>query len=544
MRAFSRITILFVSIVLLSVTGLMAQRTIEGTVYMNGEPAAGVTVEVHRGGSAFTGFDGKYKVEADTKSKWIQFTAPDGSSKKKDLDENTGNKIDYAITGEIPSGDDDDGTDVILKTQEELIKEKDRDYMNAFSLYNQDKDEGKMEQALPNWKVIYSKYPASSKNVYIHGAQIYESLIEKAKNDEEKDKLLDELMKMYDKRIKYFGEQGNVLARKAQALLKYKVYERENPIEGQELNDVMKKAYDWLNTAISEEGSSSAVSTVVLFMQTTIQLFKLDELPKETVVKNYDLSNKILNKIVEDNKDETEVKSAKEVAIPYIEKQFGESGAADCEALTNIYAPQFEEKKDDAEFIKEMIRKLRRACDETELLDKATIRLYELDPSAEAAFNLAHSYLLKNDIENAKKYYLQAIEQETDNTLKATYYYEYGFVLYSKETKYAEARDMVKKAISLDPTLCKAYILIGDIYVAASSSFSNDNFEKASVFWVAVDYYEKARRYEDCSVEAAKKISDYKKYFPNKEEGFMREIQEGKPYKVEGWINETTTAKF
>jgi tetratricopeptide (TPR) repeat protein len=285
-------------------------------------------------------------------------------------------------------------------------------------------------------------------------------------------------------------------------------------------------------------------------MQTSIQLFKLGELPKETVVNNYDLSNKLLNEIVENKKDSddedevAEAKSAEEVAIPHIEDQFGKSGAADCDALTNIYAPQFEMHLDDAEFIKDMIRKLRRACEENELLDRATVRLYELDPSAEAAFNLAHSYLFKDDIENAKKYYNQAIEQETDKSLLATYYLEHAALLYGKDNDYPAARDVVKKAIANNPDLCEAYELLGDIYVAASNTFSSDNFKKAAVFWLAVDYYDKARKYEECAIDAARKSSDYKKYFPKLEDAFMIEVHEGDSYKVEGWINETTKARF
>jgi tetratricopeptide (TPR) repeat protein len=546
MKAFSRITLLFVSILLLSVTGLMAQRTIHGTVYMDGKPAPGVSVEAHRGAATtLTDFDGNYQVDADAKSKWIEFTAVDGTKKRIDLDENTGDKIDCALTGEIPTGDEEDNSsEVILKTHEELVREQNKDYMNSYSLYNTDKDEKKMESALTHWKEIYNKYPASSKNVYIHGAQIYESLIENAKTDEEKDKLLDELMKMYDKRIKYFKESGYVLGRKATSLLEYKITSRNNPVEGQELTDVLKKAYEWLNTSISEQGVNAELPTLVLFMNTTISLYRLGELPKETVVKNYDSTNKVLDNIISENKDPERVKSAKEVVKPYIEEKFGESGAADCEAMVNIYTPQFEQNSEDAEFIKTMLKKLRRVCDDNELLEKATVKLYQLDPSAEAAFNMAHSYFVKDDIANAKKYYLQAIEQETDKTLLATYYYEYAAVLYGKDRNFQEAREMVKKAISADPTFCKAYMLLGDIYVAASSTFSNDNFEKGTVYWVAVDYYNKARTYDDCSVDAAKKASEYRKGFPNKEEGFMREIQEGKPYKVEGWINETTTARF
>jgi hypothetical protein len=68
--------------------------------------------------------------------------------------------------------------------------------------------------------------------------------------------------------------------------------------------------------------------------------------------------------------------------------------------------------------------------------------------------------------------------------------------------------------------------------------------EKAAIFWVVVDYYNKARRGDDCAADAANKASDYKKYFPNKEDAFMEGLQEGKSYKVEGWINETTTVRF
>ncbi|MBN2635626.1 MAG: hypothetical protein JXR61_05105 [Prolixibacteraceae bacterium] len=545
MKAFSRIALLIISTVLFSVTGLMAQRVIEGTVYMNGEPAAGVTVEVHRSStSAFTGFDGKYKVDADEKSKWIRFTAGDGTTKRLDLDENSGNTIDFPLTGELP-GEETGGTDVILKTHDELIDTRDRDYMNLYSLYNTDMDNNQMENALKNLKPIFNKYPKSHINHYIRGERILESLIEAAETDEEKDKLLDELMKMHDKRIEYFGERSYVLARKADALLEYKIAKRKNQLDDQGRIEVMKKAYDWINSSISELGSKSTVSTVTLFMNTTTSLFKLGELTKETVVKNYDTSSKILNDIVNNSENPEDAKTAKEVAIPYIEQQFSESGAADCEALVNIYTPQYEENIDDAEYIKSMIAKLRRAdCDNIELLDRATVRLYELDPSAEAAFNLAHNYLIKDDIDNAKKYYRLAIEQETDDNLLATYYLEYASVIYSKDRNYPEARENARKAVSLNPTLCRAYILIGDIYVAASSSFSDDNFERSTVFWVAVDYYNKARASEECSGDAAEKIAEYSKHFPNKEDGFMDGIQDGDTYKIEGWINETTKARF
>lgn len=549
MKTFSRSAILFAFIVFATINSAMAQKTIKGTVYMDGEPAAGVTVEAHKGSTMMTSFDGKYEVTVDSKSKYIKFTLmATGDSKKLDLVDNPPAEIDFAFSGELPTaggGEQVASGDVSLKSAEELLTEQDKDFMNQLSLYTEFYKQNDYQSALPHWKILYNRYPKSTSNIYIHGAKIYEYLIENAKTDEERDKYLDEYMKLYDQRLKYFGEKGFVLGRKGTSFLKYKLDEkRVKPVEGEDLKQVMLKGYEWLNESVNEEKAKAELPVFLLLMQTTRSLFKLGALPKETVVLNYERTNKYLTEIIAKDTDKDRVKNAVEIQ-PYIENLFSTSGAADCEALISIFTPQFEENINDAEFIKSMLRRLRKAkCDETELAEKATTKLYELEPSAEAAFNMAHEYLRKDDIVNAKKYYDQAISQETDPKLLASYYYERALLLYIKESKYQEAREMARKAISLDSELCDAYMLIGDIYAASSRSFNGTNLEKSAIFWVAVDYYNKARRIDDCAADAANKASDYRKYFPNKEDAFMEGLQDGQSYKVGGWINEATTVRF
>jgi tetratricopeptide (TPR) repeat protein len=549
MKALTRIGFLFAFIVFAAVNSGVAQKTIKGTVYMDGEPAAGVTVEAHKGSTMMTSFDGKYEVTVDSKSKYIKFTLmATGDSKKLDLDENPPSEIDFPFTGKLPSANGDEevsSADISLKSAEELLTEQDKDFMNQLSLYTEFYKQNDYQSALPHWKILYNKYPKSTSNLYIHGAKIYEYLIENAKTDAERDKYLDEYMKIYDQRMKYFNGKGFVLGRKGTGWLKYKLDEnRADPVEGEELKQVMQKGYEWLNESVNEEKAQAELPVLLLLMQTTRSLFKLGALPKETVVLNYEKTNKYLNEIIAKDADKDRVKNAQEIQ-PYIENLFSTSGAADCDALVSIFTPQFQENINDAEFIKSMLRRLRKAkCDESELAEKATIKLYELEPSAEAAFNMAHEYLRKDDLANAKKYYDQAISQETDPLLLASYYYERALLLYIKESKYQEAREMARKAVSLDPDLCDAYMLIGDIYAASSRSFSGTNLEKSAIFWVAVDYYNKARRVDDCAADAANKASDYRKYFPNKEDAFMEGLQSGQSYKVGGWINETTTVRF
>jgi tetratricopeptide (TPR) repeat protein len=458
-------------------------------------------------------------------------------------------EIDFAFTGVIPGaeGSEEEVTsgEINLKSVEELLNEQDKEFMNQLSLYTEFYKQGDYASALPHWRILANKYPKSTSNIYIHGAKMFETLADNATTDAEIDKYLNEAIKYADQRIKYFGGEGFVTGRKGVVWLKYKLDERrKTPIEGEELKQVMLKGYEWLNKSVDLEKKETELPVLLLLMQTTRSLFKLGALPKETVITNYEKTNKYLNEIITKDADKDRVKNAQEIQ-PYIETLFSTSGAADCEALIAIFTPQFEENINDAEFIKSMLRRLRKAkCDESELSEKATIKLYELEPSAEAAFNMAHEYVRKDDIENAKKYYQQAISQETDSKLLASYYYERGLLMYIKESNYQEARESARKAISLDPELCDAYMLIGDVYAASSRSFNGTNLEKSAIFWVAVDYYNKARRIDDCAAEAATKASDYRKYFPNKEDAFMEGLQEGKSYKVGGWINETTTIRF
>ncbi len=546
MKAIFRTTLLIALLAMAAATTLQAQRVIKGTVYRDGEPAAGITVEAHRGGSMMTSFDGKYEVEAHEKTKWLKFTYINETKKLDDIDEKEGNVFDFAFTGEIPSGNgEEESGEVVLKSAEELVRDQNRDFMNELSLYNEFYKQDNYESALPHWKNVYNKYPKSTKNVYIQGAKMYESFIENAQSQEERDKYIDQLMKIYDKRIKYFGEKGYVLGRKATSWLEYKL-NTDNPPEGDELKETMKKGYEWLNQSIELQGEKTELPIFVLLMQTTRSLFKLGELPKETVVRNFDNKcNAFLNKIQTNAEDDKTAEDVTKVKA-YIEEIFGSSGAADCEALVNIFTPQYEENKNDAEFVKGMLRRLGNAdCEESQLFSQATEQLYELEPSAEAAFNMARRYVQRDQAERAKRYYREAMEQETDDELLKKYYYEYAYFVFAREDALREARSYARKALEIDPDHCEALMLIGDIYVAASNSFGEDEFEKGTVFWVAVDYFERARRAsQDCAIDASQKASTYRKYFPNKEEAFFRNIQEGQNYKVGGWINETTKARF
>jgi tetratricopeptide (TPR) repeat protein len=542
MKALIYKTVIVVILFAAGTTISMAQRVIKGTVYRGGKPAAGVVVEAHKSSAQFyTSFDGKYEIQADPKSKYLKFTFSD-EVRKLDIEGNESNLIDYSFDGAVPAAGTQKGEEgVNTKTAQELMQAQDTEFMNALSLYLEFFKQNDYKSAIPHWKILYDKYPKSTLNVYIHGYTMYDKLTSTATTPQEKEGYLNILMQIYDQRMKYFNQKGFVLGRKGTDWLKYKLV-NEN-LNNDQLREVLKKAYPWLEESVKEQGKATEAPVYIVFFQTTVSLFKLGELPRETVVKNYDILTGLLPQSIAEKPNDKDLKTAQ----ASIEQIFGTSGAADCNALTNIYAPQFDSKSNDKDFVKAMLRRLNQAnCDESELFSKASEKLYQLEPSAEAAFNMARMFVKKNDHEKAQTYYRQAMEQETDQAMLENYYYEYALFIFAKDKAYQEARNYLKKALAINPQNCKALMLIGDIYIAASSSFSADNFEKSTVFWVAADYYTKAKNAGvDCAGDATQKIQNYRKYFPNKEEAFFRQItKEGQPYKVEGWINENTTARF
>jgi hypothetical protein len=76
--------------------------------------------------------------------------------------------------------------------------------------------------ALPSWRNVFYNCPASSKNIYIYGAKIFQEKIEKAQDTDIQSAYFDTLMLIYDRRIQYFGEEGPVLGRKGKDMLRYR----------------------------------------------------------------------------------------------------------------------------------------------------------------------------------------------------------------------------------------------------------------------------------------------------------------------------------
>ena len=369
----SKLNLLTFTLAVVISVSAFAQREITGTVYREGKPAAGVTVEAHKSSEVFmTSFDGKYKMAVDDKCKYLKFTFID-DSRKLDIEGNTNNVIDFSFDGELPVAEEKGEAGVDLRTSQELVKAKETDFMSNYTMYDQFYKQKDYKSAMGPWRKVFRQYPKSSLNLYIHGSNMYEAKIDASEDWSVKNLYIDSLMNVYDRRVKYFNQKGFVLGRKGTDFLKYKL--ANEGLGDDELKSILKKGYGILEEAIGLEKNETEVAVLVVFMQASKRLFIMGELPKETVAQNYNQASLILDACLAKEPDSEKYLAAKTL----VDQLFQTSGAADCEALVALYEPKFDEIALNIDALKNMLRVLdKQDCTESELFAKASEKLYSL----------------------------------------------------------------------------------------------------------------------------------------------------------------------
>jgi tetratricopeptide (TPR) repeat protein len=227
-----------------------------------------------------------------------------------------------------------------------------------------------------------------------------------------------------------------------------------------------------------------------------------------------------------------------------VETLFANSGAANCETINQIFAPQLEDKKFDLAWLKMVSRLLVRGmCDDSELLYKVSEYQHNIEPSSASAYGLAKMYLKSNDINKAINYFKEAIDLSENNDQKGEFLQQLGLVYLTQEN-YSAARASALRAIELRPNWGAPYIVIGKAYAISANTIGTKEIEKKSAYWAAVDKFMKAKSVDpSVAKEADELIRTYSAHFPATNEVFFEGYKNGDTYTVGGWINEKTTIR-
>ncbi|MDE5420102.1 hypothetical protein L3049_19090 [Labilibaculum sp. DW002] len=264
--------------------------------------------------------------------------------------------------------------------------------LNA-SLYIEMVKQKNYTEALSQWRYVYNNAPAYQKSTYINGVKIMTAQLRATKDF----KYVDTLMMIYDKRIKYFGtdrkySKGWILGRKGGDLFKYK--KKSIP--------AVKEAYSILKQSIEIQGLKSEAKVIANTMEASKILVQNNEIEAEEVIDNYLLYMDMAKKQMDAQTDEKKKANINNARLN-VEKIFFAAGVADCETLSNIFTPKFEANPEDMVLINKIMKMLnRQECEDGALYAKVAEQKYKLEPSADAAHNLAKMFIKKKQFSKSK----------------------------------------------------------------------------------------------------------------------------------------------
>lgn len=399
-----------------------------------------------------------------------------------------------------------------------------------YSIYKGFLDNLDYDEAIKSWRIAYNNCPEYSRNIYTHGLKIMKHFMNKASDLVFKENYLDTIFMIYDQRIKYYGDdpkypEGYILGEKGCDLLKYR-------------KDNVESVYEVLSKAVKLSGNKAKPKVILSLMLASRQMYKIGLIDQEEVINQYTSCLNIADSNIANDNNISSYQTAK----LGIEKHFTSSGAADCDALLQLFKPKFAENPQDIELLKKISSHLKKnKCTDSQFYLNITEAIFNIEPSAGAAHNIVRRLLIKEEYARAMDYLEKSISLETNEEAKAEYYYELGQLQYIFKGDYQKARYYANEAIKIRPDWGLPYILIGKIYISSHKNFSKDDFERSTVFWVAVDKFSTARSVDhNVKEEAQKLITQYSIYFPASEKIFFKTLKIGDSYKVKGWINENT----
>jgi tetratricopeptide (TPR) repeat protein len=186
----------------------------------------------------------------------------------------------------------------------------------------------------------------------------------------------------------------------------------------------------------------------------------------------------------------------------------------------------------------------RRECTDFPLYVQVTEAIYKQNPDADAAYRLHNMFFRRKDFGKSEVYLREAISKTDNIEDKADYFLRMAHMEMGKEN-YSQMKVYALEALKLNAKLGEAYLYIGRAYAYAAKSYSTEDFEQRSVYWAAVDKFNRAKQVDPSLTEEANKlIGSYTPNFPSKDDGFFLGIYEDNEVKIGGWINETTKARY
>ena len=410
------------------------------------------------------------------------------------------------------------------------------------------------DSAFEPWMMVRENCSKINPAIYSYGERILKDKIKKTSGDE-KEFFKKDLLKLYDEWVENFPKQrnktiiGKIVSSKAQTMLDYKMADLKTIYEA--FDDAFKldaesfsnpkHLYNYFKTLYNRyKNNENGVSMELL-------INKYEELSEKFDIESVKLSKKL--DVILKKEDEGLIITSKETRNKRAyESQSNAIGTflrnldliiqkeATCENLVPLYRKNFEEKKNDVVWLKRAVNRMDgKECSDDPFFVTLVETWYGIEQSAGTAYYLG---LLKDktgESNEALKYYKESIALETDKYKKAKILLKISN-RFKKVGRKVSSRTYALRALSNQPSLGRAYLLISSLYADSANDCGKNQFNKRAVYWLAAQTASKAGKV-DASLKkiASKAVKSYNGRAPTKTDIFT-EGNEGSVIKIDCWI--------
>ncbi len=409
-----------------------------------------------------------------------------------------------------------------------------KESLNNYKEWKKQKD---YAEAYQQWEKACEICPDGvQETLYADGATLLKAELNVAKtsgDDERQAILIDSLMWIYDMRMELFpatkkkpNNRCHVLGRKASDFTKYFKNEPQAAFEmfaecvdclqGESSATVLSKYYSTgLKTmvAINKEDKEAGLEMKGRLLTDFLMLM--------------DYADQAIAASVGDGKAITNYESAK----TSIRNNFNKM--ADCEDMIPILTSRIEANPDDLELkIKVLELLLNRDCTDNDIYIPIAKAVYEVDPSAAAAYSIGMGLFKKAQYAESFIYMKEAVSNCEDCPEQVKYLLKAGQIA-SALNRSNTAKRYARQVLAIDPNNADAYMLIGDAMWGSPKACDDGGIGSRAVYWVAHDYYSRAKSLNPKKADLSnKKMSNMEKQFPTIEDVFALGLSVGSKFTV------------
>ena len=407
----------------------------------------------------------------------------------------------------------------------------------ALSVYKSYKKQKNYDEAYIQWRKACEVCPeTASEGLYADGASFIGKELKKVEDeDPRKAVLVDSLLYLHDKRMELYpstkrspNNRCEVLGRKATDFYKYN-------------RDQHQAAYEMFKESIDCLKEESSATTLYQYYTASFYTMKR-ELKGDTVAQANMRAQMLTDYLALTDYVQAGLARAQEAGkerdIKRYEKAKGNIetvfvAIADCADMVPVLDAAVAADPENMDLKLKVLRLLnKKECTDNDLFLPVATAVYSVEPSAPAAYAIGIGFAKASQLDSSFTYMEDAVNRCGDCTEKLTYLLKTGQIA-SAMGRTSTARNYARQVLAVDSENADAYMLIGDAIAGSSSACNDGALGGRSVYWVASDYYAKAKRLNDELAEkASKKMANMAKQFPTVDDIFTYGKQAGGSFTV------------